>query len=228
MFIKLLQRSINKVKRFAKKDKMEQKNVAATKDVLAISERLIEQNMEKYNMKYVRINRKPCMHDIGKRKFGFDYKEEIIRYKYLTGERMSSSEWKKMEKYEKCNSYFAWKELIEKNNKEKTEEQLKEFDHYLDNRINMADPQKELYIIMCSVVLTGITTFFLDHIDIFDKVVIIGHPIISIICSIIFLVVIMSSLGFVMFNVMSPIWSTTIETTFLKEYQHVIKKMLQK
>lgn len=35
-------------------------------------------------------------------------------------------------------------------NKEKTKIQLTEFEHYLDNKISMLKPQKNVYTILCS------------------------------------------------------------------------------
>lgn len=179
-------------------------------------------------MKYKRISKKPCMNDIGKKEFGFDYKEESIKYKYLIGERMNLSEWKMMGGCEKCNSYSEWEKTVMENNKAKTRKQLKEFDHYLENRINMIKPEKEVYIILCSVILTNLTTAFLENLEVTDNIVITENPIVLFISYVIGILLEIIAVFWVMYKVISPIWSTTFESAFFKEYQRVIRKMIKK
>lgn len=102
-----------------------------------------KQDMKKYNMDYVRISKSPCMNEIGKKKYGFDYDKALLEYKYFVGEKMSRKEWKKLKDCKKCNSYFEWEKSVMNENKEKTKIQLTEFEHYLDNKISMLKPQKK-------------------------------------------------------------------------------------
>lgn len=180
------------------------------------------------NMQYIRINRKACIRDIGEKKFDFDYNKELIEYKYMSGERMSRKEWRKMNKYEKYNSYTEWETSIVKENKHKTEKQLKEFDYYLRNRMNMVVPQKELNVILCSVIFSVITTVLVDQSNIYDVTLIEGHFFASIIAFLIRYAIIILLMGYIILNVMSPVWSSSTETTFLQEYEHVIKAMVKK
>lgn len=187
-----------------------------------------KQGVKSYNKGYVRISKKACMRDIGMKKFKFDYDKAFLEYKYFAGERMSRKEWKKMGKFEKCNSYCEWEELVICENRQKTEEELHEFDHYLDNCISMINPQENLYTILCSVVFTAIITFFCDHINDFDNLVIKNHWVISLMLSIIFFSIVIVIMGVIMFNVMLSLWSTDAELTFLKGYRNIIRRMLEK
>lgn len=181
-------------------------------------------------MKDIRINKKSCIRDIGKKKFGFDYNEEIIKYKYLIGEQMDRREWGKLEEYEKFNSYFEWEASIKENNKQKTEKQLKEFDHYLDSRINMIEAEKEQSTIRYSAILAGIIsaaiTLFSNETFI-NKIIVKGNPIFSIILSVVVIICIVPPVIYIIAETQLSVRSIIVEKTLLKEYKKVIEEMLK-
>lgn len=179
-------------------------------------------------MTYVRKDRKACINDIGKKIFNFDFEEEKIKYQYFSGIKMSRQNWDKMQKYEKSRSYYEWKRAIEKKHKEKTRKQLKEFEHYLDNRINTISPQKDINGILCSVALATVATVFVNYADKINIIVEKNNLMITLIVAIILSIIILLPILWVVTSVILPIWTTSLEITFLKEYQKVIKEMLKR
>lgn len=175
-------------------------------------------------MKCLRNDRKVCIDKIGKVKFGFDFNEECIKYKYLVGERMSKKEWRKIDKYEKYNSRIEWERAIKEKNKGKTKQQLKEFDFYLGNRIAMKSPEKEINIVLCSVVLAELVESICNIVIMNDSIGNVGEVAIAISY---ILIVLLIMLG-VTYCVISPVRSTVFEDTMLKAYRSVIRKMLKK
>ena len=171
-----------------------------------------KQDMKKYNMDYVRISKSPCMNEIGKKKYGFDYDKALLEYKYFVGEKMSRKEWEKS---------------VMNENKEKTKIQLTEFEHYLDNKISMLKPQKNVYTILCSALLGAIATYLCDHINHFFNLENDYQFTLFIVIIIIFPFLIIFAV-WIMCKVMLPLWSTNTESTFLNEYRKIIKRMLDK
>lgn len=188
-----------------------------------------KQDMKKYNMDYVRISKSPCMNEIGKKKYGFDYDKALLEYKYFVGEKMSRKEWKKLKDCKKCNSYFEWEKSVMNENKEKTKIQLTEFEHYLDNKISMLKPQKNVYTILCSVLLGAIVTLLCD-VDNINDYFNLGnnYPFALFIVKIIIFPFLIIFAVRIMYKVMLPLWSTNTESTFLNEYRKIIKRMLDK
>ena len=186
-----------------------------------------KQDMKKYNMDYVRISKSPCMNEIGKKKYGFDYDKALLEYKYFVGEKMSRKEWEKLKDCKKCNSYFEWEKSVMNENKEKTKIQLTEFEHYLDNKISMLKPQKNVYTILCSELLCAIATYLCDHINHFFNLENDYQFTLFIVIIIIFPFLIIFAV-WIMCKVMLPLWSTNTESTFLNEYRKIIKRMLDK
>lgn len=179
------------------------------------------------NMDYVRISKSPCMNEIGKKKYGFDYDKALLEYKYFVGEKMSRKEWEKLKDCKKCNSYFEWEKSVMNENKEKTKIQLTEFEHYLDNKISMLKPQKNVYTILCSALLGAIATYLCDHINHFFNLENDYQFTLFIVIIIIFPFLIIFAV-WIMCKVMLPLWSTNTESTFLNEYRKIIKRMLDK
>lgn len=186
-----------------------------------------KQDMKKYNMDYVRISKSPCMNEIGKKKYGFDYDKALLEYKYFVGEKMSRKEWKKLKDCKKCNSYFEWEKSVMNENKEKTKIQLAEFEHYLDNKISMLKPQENVYTILCSVFWATIVTFSVDYISAFFNFEN-NYQFILRIVNVITSAILIFLVALVMYKVMLPLWSTNTESTFLNEYRKIIKRMLDK
>ena len=186
-----------------------------------------KQDMKKYNMDYVRISKSPCMNEIGKKKYGFDYDKALLEYKYLVGEKVSRKEWKKLKDCKKCNSYFEWEKSVMNENKEKTKIQLTEFEHYLDNKISMLKPQKNVYTILCSALLGAIATYLCDHINHFFNLENDYQFTLFIVIIIIF-IFLMLLVALVMYKVMLPLWSTNTESTIMNEYRKIIKRKLDK
>lgn len=173
-----------------------------------------KQDMKKYNMDYVRISKSPCMNEIGKKKYGFDYDKALLEYKYFVGEKMSRKEWEKS---------------VMNENKEKTKIQLTEFEHYLDNKISMLKPQKNVYTILCSALLGAIVTLLCD-VDNINDYFNLGnnYPFALFIVKIIIFPFLIIFAVWIMYKVMLPLWSTNTESTFLNEYRKIIKRMLDK
>lgn len=77
-----------------------------------------------------RKERGSCVIKVGKERFNFDKKEELIKYKYLCCESMKKKEWKK------CNdlpySYYGWSQEIKNRYVKYNLQQLEEFKRYLE------------------------------------------------------------------------------------------------
>lgn len=181
-------------------------------------------------MEDVERTKKACIRDIGKKKFGFDYSEEIIKYKYLIGEKMSGREWKNLKENEKFNSYFEWEASIKENNKQKTGKQLKEFDHYLDSRINMIEAEKEQSTIGYSVILASIISAFVTlfaNQKCTDKIIIKGNLVFSIPSNLVVFICVTLMVIYLISKVQLPVRSIIVEETLLKEYKKIIEEMLK-
>ena len=151
----------------------------------------------------------------------------VISFLIIIQEKMSRKEWKKLKDCKKCNSYFEWEKSVMNENKEKTKIQLTEFEHYLDNKISMLKPQKNVYTILCSALLGAIATYLCDHINHFFNLEN-DYQFTLFIVIIIIYIFLMLLVALVMYKVMLPLWSTNTESTFLNEYRKIIKRILDK
>lgn len=70
-----------------------------------------------------------CINRVGKERFAFDKKVELLKYKYLCCDSMTRMEWRKRE--ELPYSYYEWKKEIWSKYDKYNAKQLEEFKRYL-------------------------------------------------------------------------------------------------
>lgn len=66
-----------------------------------------------------RKNRRECLTEVGEERFGFERKFEVLKYKYVTFERLTRKEWEQCQRCIKCmkmpHKYPMWRgEIREK------------------------------------------------------------------------------------------------------------------
>lgn len=88
---------------------------------------------EKTNMD--RTVRKYCYVQLGRERFDFNRDEELLRYKYVCGEKLSRRDWKKCQLYNMPYSFDRWEGLIKDKYRKYSSEQLNEFEKYLKIRV---------------------------------------------------------------------------------------------
>lgn len=109
-----------------------------------------EKKWEAINSK--RETRKSEFYNMGKNRFGFDSKDEVIKYKYITGDKLTQEEWDKTLRTNIPVSFKQWKEEVDTKYSHYLVEHLVEFKAYL--RVGIKN--KEIYKVEQTFVYTAI------------------------------------------------------------------------
>lgn len=103
-----------------------------------------------------RRSRKNCYIQLGRERFDFNKDEELLKYKYICGEKIDRKAWKKCLEKNMPYSYAQWERLIKEKYKEFNKEQLKEFEKYLE----IGAFSKNIYKIKDNIILAGLMSAF--------------------------------------------------------------------
>ncbi|MBQ7359317.1 MAG: hypothetical protein IJW63_04380 [Lachnospiraceae bacterium] len=83
-----------------------------------------------------RKSRKECLEEIGLEVFDFNKEYELLKYKYLSFEKLSRKEWKQCQRCIKCkgmpNKYCIWREEIREKYSNYNITELLDFKRYLE------------------------------------------------------------------------------------------------
>lgn len=168
-----------------------------------------------------RKTRRYCYVKLGKERFGFNKNEELLKYKYICGEKLSRREWKKCLSQNAPYSFKQWKELIENKYGKYSKEQLNEFIKYLEistfsksvsingNNIFFSAMLSAFYSFIFTVVFQEI-----DEMELFRY------------CLVMMFVIIMALIP--IYIVCNVIKSNELEKQMYNDYKNVIESLMNK
>lgn len=187
-------------------------------------------NMKHIDFKQrIRMRRKAEAKIIGQNRFGFYVDQELLKYKYFKGSKISRREWKKMacDNFEGMpNSQMEWEKGIRKTYQSYSIMELKEFSAYLDYSISSGITTNSMNAIVSSVIASSILS------AVFSQLLSANLKLENPASLVGWLVVLIFGIGFI-------VWFATwivfylmndreINNTFLRDYKKVIDSMLKR
>lgn len=179
-----------------------------------------------------RKDRKCCIDSIGIDNYDFDFKKELNVYRYLCGERMTTSEWDALEDIYKFSSYKQWKIHIWQKYKDYNIGKLKEFSRYLCHRERSIKPQNEYWIVVFPILFT----IFIDKVygEIVDQsipnsIINGGYSIKTLYC----VCIVIGFIGISLFLILiikefiNKIWGNNLDSNFCCDYREIIDEIVK-
>lgn len=163
--------------------------------------------------KKLKIGRPECIDELGELGYGFLADKEILIYKFLCEEEMTSKEMNFLKKEEKFFLYRDWECYVRNRYERFSTEKLREFIRYLENRKRLAK-SKDIHWNVASVIF--ITYFLSKGLDL-----IIGDAVI-----IEFAVFIISFIVYINTSFINGVIKNGREIKFYDDYIEIIDKML--
>lgn len=175
--------------------------------------------------KVLRSSRKKCFLQIGKDKYNFDRKEELIKYKYLCCAKLSRSEWKKCINMNMPYNYQDWKNDIENKYSIYNKSQLYDFIRYLELGIrNSSTIKQSVGIFLAAFASSSITILiekFIEIVHAFDF-----NEIISLILTIMGnVLMLILCVGIIVRYIYMQTCDDELEQNLYRDYQDIIKQI---
>lgn len=179
-----------------------------------------------------RKDRKCCINSIGIDNYDFDSKKELNVYRYLCGERMTTSEWDALEDIYKFSSYKQWKLYIYMKYKDYNIGKLKEFSRYLCHRERSIKPQNEYWIVVFPILFT----IFIDKVygeivnqSILDSIINEGYSIkiIYYVCIPICFIGLLVFLFHMIKDFTNKIWGNNLDSNLFLDYREIIDEIVK-
>lgn len=174
----------------------------------------------------IRRTHKNCIKELGKERFNFDYKDELIKYKYLCGVKIKRREYVRCVKNCFPYSYQQWKDYIVKKYSIYSKSQLEEFSRYLELGVRDNNMARELQGIVFAALLSSMFAILFGNIILpFAEVVNSIWGLLALII-ILFVLVIPEILLFI-YVVYKPIRNRNLEEEMYSDYRKIINEIIK-
>lgn len=178
----------------------------------------------------IRLNRKNCIEQIGKKKFMFDVNQELLYYKYLCGNRMSRKEWKKLDGDRLVFTYDQWSEQI-KDKYDMFPKKCKiEFSKYLNQCIRERETFNKTDAVFAAATTSALITTRFKLLN-FDQTSSDCSFLVNMITTVIIAVIVMLFLVWIMMcinlNNLNLMRKQNIKVNFLEDYKKEIDSMIK-
>lgn len=174
----------------------------------------------------IRRTHKNCIKELGKERFDFDYKEELIKYKYLCGVKIKRREY--VQGVNSCfpYSYQQWKDYIVKKYGIYSKNQLEEFSRYLELGVRDNNTARELQGIVFAALLSSMFAILFGNIILpFAEEV---NSIWGLLALIILLgVLVVPEMLLFIYVVYKPIRNRNLEEEMYSDYQKIINEIIK-
>lgn len=171
--------------------------------------------------------------DRGIKYHDFDFIKEFIIYKCVCGEKLKNNKWKKLEPKERLYKYADWKLYIENKYKNKSVEDLEEFERFLKYNSRMVKPKSDFWKILMTISLTLffsmlVNTLLNAQIDFSLLPAKLYLKALFYFIYVVVQVVIFFALIGIISHVTNVIWENALEKYFLEDYEEIIREIINK
>lgn len=169
--------------------------------------------------KVLRYNRKSSIEQVGREKYSFDKKEELLKYRYLCCVRLSRREWKKCKRINMPYSFQEWADDIKGKYFRYNTAQLEEFTRYLELGIRNHNINKESDNIIYAALASGIIAVILQQVMVLENLSI-SIFVINMLCMV-------SLVAFVVAVIYVSMRNIKIEQNMYLDYQKIINQIIK-
>ena len=172
-----------------------------------------------------RSTRKRCYGELGEIRFDFFKDDAILKYKYISGEKLSKKEWKKCLGKNMPISFAEWEEFVQEKYDEYSKEQLKEFCIYLETLSDFENYHKAGQNLIYAAMLSAF--FSATFSGIFSVVMSTQIRMISFLIMIILPPIFVTIMG-IIYLVLEKSLSPHVDQRAYNYYQEIIKSIIEK
>lgn len=177
-----------------------------------------------------RKKKKRSLNTIGIDNYDFDYQLEKSIYCYLCCIKTNNRAIKKLEETLKFNTYSEWEQYVRNKHSHFSDDKLKEFNRYLNQRIRNVKPNRDYGDVMIPVLITLLTTEVIDYFKNFKVTLPSEMSILAIIIAVltfvILLLIALIPIIILLGKTVAPIWDNHTEENLLNDYKEIINSMI--
>ena len=175
----------------------------------------------------MRKKEKRTLDVVGKKNYEFDYIKEKNAYMYLCCLRMKKKDRKNLSENMKFDTYKEWVEYIKSKCTTYSDDKLKEFSRYLNQRLRNTKPEHEYWSLLGPIFLTLLFTQLPDIIRGIVDADLSSLPLLGKIIYLLFAGVLISPVIYCMWSMVKPIWDNNTDEHFFEDYKAIIDRMIE-
>ena len=164
---------------------------------------------------------------VGKKNYEFDYVKERNAYMYLCCSRMKKKDKKNLSETRKFNTYKEWNEYIRNKCTTYSDDKLKEFSRYLNQRLRNTKPERDYWNLLGPIFLTLLFSQLPDIIKEMGNADTSSLPLLGRVIYILFAGMIMIPFAYFIWSMVKPIWDNNTDEHFFEDYKAIIDGMIE-
>ncbi len=173
------------------------------------------------------MKKKKSQYEFAKKKYFFDYTEEKNIYMYIFCNQIKQKIIDSLDDDLKFDTYTEWKQYIKNKYDILTNENLIDFDRYINQRLRDVKPRQEYWNFFIPVLISMLAVKFPDLIDVFEEISVVEMSFQVFITMMISLLIIAIMLFFVVLEMFRPLLDNNNDQNFLLDYKEIIDEMIE-